>query len=200
MAKVNLLYSETSKAKKAIASAPQIQKVPIFTLSLSIIVLLIGISLRLVNMFQERGLNKVISRYQQAENLAGKFKELKKEQEKLNQEINFVDGYLKREILWSTKLNQLRSLIPKEIWLTQLSFERKEGEELNANSLFLKGGLVPQNKSSPIGTLSKLINQIKEDKEFFIDFDNPILTDLRTEIRKNVEIMAFTIEMPFRKK
>lgn len=199
MVKVNLLSLETNKTKDAGPPITNIQWLPRALLSLIIIFFSIAVYLRLVTVYQKKGLREAIKQYEEAEALAKKVKTLKEELDKLNGELNLFADYLKREIAWSEKLSELRNLVPQEIWLTQLSFEKKEAGTVSLSSLFLKGSLIPQEKTSPIGTLSKFINQLKEAQEFSGDFQNLILSDSRTETKHNVEIMTFTIEMPFRK-
>jgi len=199
LVKVNLLPPEISKSKEIAFPALNIQRAPVFLFSLVIVFFLISISLRLMTMYQKKGLYDVTRQYQQAEELAKKNRILKQEQDKLIKECNLLEGYLKRNVVWSEKLSQLRNLIPKEVWLMYLSFEKKGIEDSALYSLYLRGGLISQDKTSPLGILSKFINQLKEDKAFFRDFDNPILTDLRTETRQNLEIMTFAVEIPFRK-
>lgn len=199
MVKVNLLSLGISKTKDAEPSITNIQWLPLLLLSLSIIFFLIGVYLRLVTIYQKKGLREAIKQYEEVEAMAKKVKISKEELDKLNGELNLFDGYLKRGIVWSEKLSQLRNLIPQEIWLTQLSFEKKGTGVSDLYSLSLKGSLIPQEKASPIGTLSKFINQLKEDEAFSGDFQNLILSDSRTETKHNIEIMTFTIEMPFRK-
>jgi len=199
LVKVNLLSLETNKTKDAGPPITNIQWLPRALFSLSIIFFSIGVYLRVVTIYQKKGLREAIKQYEEVEAMAGKVKISKEELDKLNGELNLFDGYLKREIIWSEKLSQLCNLIPQEIWLTQLSFEKKGMGVSDLYSLSLKGSLIPQEKTSPIGTLSKFINQLKEDEAFSGDFQNLILSDSRTETKHNVEIMTFTIEMPFRK-
>lgn len=150
-------------------------------------------------MYRKKSLSHIISQYQQAEILVRKINVLKLEQNRLTQQLKLFNGYLKRDVLWSEKLSQLRNLIPQEVWLTELSFKKQPVKDSGSGNLYLKGGLILQEKTSSIGTLTNFINRLKEDQDFFADFDNLILADSQTETRKNIEIMTFIIEMPFKK-
>lgn len=155
--------------------------------------------MRLETIFRTKNLSRITGQYQQAENVSRKMNMFRQEQIKLNRELNFLNGYLKKDILWSEKLSQLRNLIPQEAWLTELFFKKQFVKDSVSPILYLKGGLIPEGRASSIETLIKFINQLKEDQEFFADFDNLILADSQTETRKNIEIMTFIIEMSLKK-
>jgi hypothetical protein len=161
---------------------------------------MVGIYLRIETIYRKKSLSNITQEYMQAEELTKKIKSLQQEGAKLNEEIDALSVYLRRNLLWSEKLAQLRSLIPKEVWLSRLSLEKKAVKDSSISSLFLKGSLIPQDRTSPIGTLSMFINGIKEDKAFFRDFDNLILSDFLTETYKKTEIMTFLLEMPIKKR
>ena len=84
------------------------------------------------------------------------------------------------------------------IWVLRTSAYKKFGKSQDA-SLNLRGGLLTTGNANPIGVLSSFVNQLKSNKEFSADFDNPVLTDLWTEKREGEETMLFTIEMPLKK-
>lgn len=200
MVKVNLLPTEPSGVRKTPSPRFNLNKVSIFLFSLSFIFLLAGIYLRIGTMYRKKNLYQITQEYKNTLDLTKKTEALKQEQNRLIGEINILNSYLKRDILWSEKLIQLRNLIPREVWLKQLSFEKKSVGSTYLSSLFLKGSLMPQDKSSPVGTLSMFVNKLKEDEAFFADFENLTLSDFRMETYKNIETMAFFIEMPFKKR
>ena len=199
MVKVNLLPSELSGSGKAVYPAFNFRGLAVFLLFLNFTFLLSGIYLRIETIYRKKGLYRITDEYQQAEGLAKKIKALNKEQDKSTGELNFLNGYLKREVIWSEKLGQLRDIIPQEIWLKELSSEKISNKDSGFGNLYLKGALIPLDKAEPLGTLSRFINKLKEDNAFFIDFDNLILTDFRTETQGNIEIMTFAIQLPFKK-
>jgi lambda repressor-like predicted transcriptional regulator len=197
--KVNLLSPELSPIRKATSLAFHLRNLPVILFSISLIFFIAGIYLRVETIYRKRSLSNITQEYIQAEELTKKIKSLKEEGSKLKEDTDTLNTYLKRNLLWSEKLAQLRSLIPKEVWLSRLSLEKKAVKDSYISSLFLKGSLIPQDRTSPIGTLSMFINGIKEDKAFFKDFDNLILSDFLTETYKKTEIMTFLLEMPIKK-
>lgn len=200
MVKVNLLSPELIPIRKAASLAFYLRNLPAILFSLSLILFIAGIYLKVETIYRKRRLRNITQAYMQAEELTKKIKSLKEQGAKLNEEIGALSAYLKRSLLWSEKLAQLRSLIPKEVWLSRLSLEKRAVKDSYISSLFVKGSLIPQNRISPIGTLSMFINGLKEDKAFFRDFDNLILSDFLTETYKKTEIMTFLIEMPLKER
>ena len=198
MVKVNLLRPESGRVKKIafnFAGGGGLQK-NLFLLS--IILFSSGIALSGYTYYQKKNLYRIDSQYQKAEKVKEEVKAFNKEKDRLIRGIDFLSGYLKREIIWSEQLNQLRNLIPQDAWLRKLSFEKKAGTE-RVSTFNLSGGLIAKGNASPISILSSFVDKLKSNKEFSADFDNPVLADLRTEMYSGVEIMVFSIEMPVRK-
>ena len=96
------------------------------------------------------------------------------------------------------KLDELRRLIPKEAWLKKLSFDQKSGKE-KEYVLTLSGSLAPSRDMSAIAGLSHLMNQLKGNQDFFAGFDNPVLSDVRSETKDKTEVMSFIIDIPMAK-
>ncbi len=193
MVKVDLLKPEPGRVKKAVTfNLGSLQKI---LYSLIIVSFFGGGLLMFYTYYQKKNLTRISSQYLQAQNLREEMKAFTQKKDKLTNGISLLSGYLKREIIWSGKLTQMRSVIPAEVWLTKLSLEKKSG----LASFYLSGGLIAKGNLNPIGVLSNFVNKLKADKEFSVDFDKPVLTDLRSEIKNNVEIMVFTIEMPLNK-
>jgi len=204
--KVNLLPPELRRTRRSVLPQLRIQGSPLSLIFLGLSFLAVGIFLDAVGLYQKKEFKRLNTQYNQQyrhlEDLAKKKDALEQKLNRITLELNLLSGYLERDLVWSDKLNQLRNLFFKEVWLTELYFEKKgaKAKETEEGNLYLKGGLAPQRKSSPIGTLSRFITQLKEDKAFFSDFDNLTLTDFKTDRRNNTEITNFTIRMSFKKK
>lgn len=196
MVKVNLLKPELATVRNALTLKFGSGKLQRILLLFSLIIFLSGIVLMFYNYCQKSSLLKISSKYAEAEKLKKEVHSLTKEKEKLTSAISLLSGYLKREIIWSEKLDQMSDLLSQEAWLTKLSYENRSGSNASLN---LSGGIIAQGKLSPIGILSDFVNQLKANKEFSADFDMPVLTDLRSETKSGAEIMVFSIEMPLRK-
>ena len=198
MVKVNLLSPESARVKKTISLGFNFHKASVILFSLGIVFLLVGIYLIIETAYRKQSLIRLIEEYTAKQELKKKIEVLKLELDKSEGESNILKNYLQRSITWSKKLSQLRDLIPGEVWLKQLSFEKKSMGGSYFNNLSLKGSLIPKDRNSPIGTLSMFVNKLKQDAMFFIDFENLVLSDFRKETYKNAEVMTFSIEMPLK--
>ena len=198
MVKVNLLKPGSGAVKRAIMLQFGAGRLPKALFLLSLIVFLGSLALNFYTSLQKKNLSRIDDKYQQAEKIKEQIKALNIEKEQLIRGINLLGRYLKRDILWSDKLSQMRDLIPQEAWLTKLSFNKKSDKE-GDYSFYLSGGLISDSKVSPIGILSSFVNQLKANKEFSADFDIPVLTDLRSQNKDGLEVMVFSIEMPLKK-
>lgn len=195
--KINLLQSKLSKEKLSSSSIKfNIQLLPVVLFSLSGVFFLISLGFRMHIYLQEKGLQDIITQQQKINEIVEKTKLEKKEQAKMVDDIVLLKGCLKRGVVWSDKLMQLRGLIPDRVWLTQFSFQKESDKDSGAGKLSLKGGLLPEENKNPLETLSQFVNNLKSDAAFFSDFSNLVLVDSRTELKDQDEIMTFAIEMP----
>ncbi|MFH1076763.1 MAG: hypothetical protein V1753_08010 [Pseudomonadota bacterium] len=158
-----------------------------------------GIAVRMVNFFREKSMPQILSQYQQAQDLATKIRNIKTRENELHSEIEFLNRYLARDILWSDTLAVLRDLIPEQVWLTQLSFERADIQNAPLAKLYLRGGLIALGKEKPLELLSMFVNKLKTDNELSKNFNSPVLTDSHNEMYNGKEIMVFSVELPLRK-
>lgn len=197
MVKVNLLKPGSGGVKGALALSFPAGKLSKVLYLLSLLFALAAFFLMLRAHFQKTSLYKVSSEYRQAEKVKEEIKALTKEKEGLTGFISLLSGYARRNIAWSAKLDSMRLLIPKDAWLTQLSFGGKYGKE-SGYSFDINGGLISGSKTGPIAILSSFVNQLKTDKAFSEDFGMPVLTDLRSQNQEGIEAMAFSIEMPLK--
>jgi hypothetical protein len=201
LARVNLLGSSFGKVKQPTLATSKLKKIPFVFFALSVLFLGIAGYLRAFIFFQERGLSAVQERKASNEMLRKKVAALNEEQVKLKGEVDFLGGYADQGVLWSVKLQRLAALTPKELWFDRFSFERSSapsGGDLS--KIKLKGGLIPRENTSPIGTLSAFINQLKDDADFSSDFDDPVLSDVRSDKLNKTEILSFAVEMALKKK
>jgi len=196
LAKVNLLKPEIG-GNTAFIPRLSFGRTQKFLFLLGAICFLAGLLTIIHTAYQKRNLHYINSEYKEAEKLEKDIGVMHREKDKLNKEIELLSGYLQRDIDWFTKLDQIRNIIPKEVWLKKLSLGKEKDKEF---SLTLSGALLPSPNATSIATLSNFMNQLKENKNFFSGFDNPILADVKSETKDNVETMSFIIEIPMAKK
>ncbi len=171
---------------------------PKFILGLSGLCFCIGLLLGAHSLYLKSKLNTISSEYKEAEKLKKEIGLMYQEKDRLAKRMELLGGHLKRDVIWSVKLRQLRSLIPQEVWLKKLTFEQKSLKPQDY-SLSLSGALVPGPDANAIASLSNFMSRLKGDKDFFAGFDNPVLSDVRSETKEGVEVMSFIIEMPLAK-
>lgn len=199
MAKVNLMRPEVGRVSAAFLPKFSFGRFPKLLLMLSAICFLGGLLVMAHTMFQRKNLFYLSSEYHAAEKLKKEIGLLQQEKDKLLKEMGLLDAYLTRDVAWSVKLAALRQLLPNEVWLKKLSYEKRLGKEKDF-SLVLSGSLVPKSDSVSIATLSHFVDQLQENKDFFAGFGKPELSDLRSETRNNAEVMSFVIEIPIMSK
>lgn len=198
--KINLLQSKLSKENLSLSSIKfNIQLLPVVLFSLSGIFFLFSLGLKMHIYLQEKGLQDIIAQQKKIIEIVENTKLEKEEQQRLMDDIILLKGYLKRGIVWSDKLTQLRGLIPERVWLTRFSFQKKSDKNSGTDKLSLKGGLFPEEDKNPLETLSQFVNNLKSDAAFFSDFSNLVLVDSRSELKGSDEIMTFAIDMPLYK-
>lgn len=200
MAKINLLPSEETREKKKKGPAFSVRTVLWLLLAANSIVILASLGIMAFAWQRSKSLTSIDSEYQQASIANKKIQILQQEQSKAQQEFNSLKRLAQRDILWYEELSRLPQIMPEEVWLTNFSFKKKSTKDPSRKILYLEGGLRPPKETSHIVILSKFINQLKEDPVFSADFDNPVLTDSKTENQDNAEIMSFSLEMSFREK
>jgi hypothetical protein len=199
MAKVNLLKAEIGGISTSFVSKLPFGRLQKILLMLTGVSLLIGLLISVHTFYLKSSLKNISSEYREAEKMKKEIGVLHRQKDLLEKNIVQLSALLNRDVLWSSKLEQLRQIIPQEVWLRELSFEKRRGEG-KVPTLLLTGALVPGPDMNAIATLSHFINRLKENKEFSGDFGNPALSDVRSETREKTEIMNFSIEMPLEKK
>jgi Tfp pilus assembly protein PilN len=199
MAKVNLLKAEMGGGPVSFVAKVSLGRVPKALLLLSAVCILCALLVSAHSFYLKSSFKNISSEYKEAEKLKKEIGLLHQQGEALQEDIALLRAFLKRDVIWSAKLEQLQRIIPEEVWLRNLSFEKKQGED-GVASLTLSGALVPSQNMNAIATLSDFINRLKENKEFSESFGKPTLSDVRSEPRENTEVMNFLIEMPLEKK
>ncbi|MFH0857922.1 MAG: hypothetical protein V1842_00030 [Candidatus Omnitrophota bacterium] len=197
MVKINLMPSELGPIEKSLPMGLIVKAKKILILS-NILVLVTGLSLRALTFYKKRGLSTITDQYQQAKVFNNKINSLKKQQDELNAELNFLESNLKEDILWSKELAQLRSIVPQEVWLRRLAFEKKGKKDAEASKLTFRGGTISQGRLSSMEILGRFLSQLQEDKVLALNFNNPNLKDSHAEKYRSIEITAFSIEMPLK--
>ena len=160
------------------------------------VVSLVGFGMRLELARKNRILSKIMIKVQESDLLTENIEDLRSRAGELEQELADINVYLSGGLIWSQKLLQISALMPKEVWLNRLNFQRTGGAK---EFLDLEGALVSLEGIPSINILSSFINKIKADKDFFKDFDDLLVTEVNTDKKEDVEIMNFKIRLLLKK-
>lgn len=141
---------------------------------------------------------------------------LKAQTEDLGAKTGILNDLLTRQFLWSEKLNQLSDSMISGVWLTRLSVEqksmevhgkapvskssRKKVEEVQTilkRALVLRGSAITLEEEAT-ATVGKFMKSLRENEDFFKDFEKIELGTIRSRKIKDVEVMDFSLECYFK--
>ncbi|MCG2712615.1 MAG: hypothetical protein L6416_09895 [Candidatus Omnitrophica bacterium] len=129
----------------------------------------------------------------------GNLLEQKKEAEEA---VIFLRRILSRDIFWSERFNQLIKITPIEMWFEELVLEKEDNRaQLNDNMKFKRSLRL----SAHVGFLStddeillkinRFIEDIKESKDFYQNFKDLTMLDLRKGSKAEEHMINFKIKM-----
>ncbi|MEK6714618.1 MAG: hypothetical protein AABY43_01055 [Candidatus Omnitrophota bacterium] len=194
MQKINLLPADLAPTGLSGEVILFIRKSTIGLGALILLFFLLGTALRFEFTRESKILAKMMGKVKESDLLAENIEDLKKRQAALKQELADINGYLSAGLVWSKKLKQLSALMPEEVGLSRISFVRKGagiGEMQEKEVLNLKGSLIPLEGIAPINTLSAFVNKLKADKEFFPDFDDLLISEVRKFEKSDIEAIGY---------
>ena len=129
------------------------------------------------------------SKYQNYIDLKNEVQTLKENIYSLNKEFGLINASLFKKFFWSEKLLSISKLMPDDLWLNAIRVGR-------GNEIKLQGFLLPgSTEERPIAILSRFMRRLQENKEFFKDFSEISLVDVRSISAKNKEIFEFNIAL-----
>jgi Tfp pilus assembly protein PilN len=192
MQKINLLPKDLAPPGLSEELVSSIRKVAIILGAGVIILVLLGGILRIELARKNKILSKIMTRVKESDLLAENIEDLKRREESLKEELDNIEVYLDRGLIWSNKLIQISNIIPEEVWLTRISFKREKDKKENLN---IQGALVPLADTPAINVLSAFMNKLKEDEEFFSDFEDLLIREIRTSTKKSIDIMEFELQL-----
>ncbi len=133
-----------------------------------------------------------------------------------------VERLLTRQVTWAEKLNALSDSMIPGIWLTSLSYDERiserqgvlSGTKASGLSVSKAAGRVPAEKyvakfliitgcvhgsaGDQTSSISKFIKNLKENPDFYRDFNSISVEDIKGEKFENQEIMTFRITCAFK--
>ncbi len=194
MALINLLprtkHKKEQTAKKIAAPGKFPIIIPFITTSI-LILLLCGLSLDAVR--KNKLLTSLEIKLKNTSKEKSRIDELNKTASSLESELSFYKDHCERKILWPDTLEAIRNAIPQQIWLTQLSTEKKE-----TPVLIIKGSAVSMVEAEIIDAISEFAEGLKAPIRLKNMLSEIKVGALNAERRGNLNLMNFTLQGKFR--
>ncbi|MBL7069102.1 MAG: hypothetical protein ISS34_04520 [Candidatus Omnitrophica bacterium] len=212
MIEINLL-PENLRKKKPIFQMPEIKitSAPIIIGIAVLLVLIHGLTMLTINL-QRRAIDKMSVEWQREKIEKESIELTRRENIKMRRKIDAIEDLMSRKILWAKKLNQLSDLVIDGIWYTSLSIDRKTvivepKEGASGKSMAMRRfatervqipylsieGEVSSSYGDELAIISRFIDGLKSEKDFFKDFSNIELDSTTLHEIENVEVMKFNI-------
>jgi len=113
----------------------------------------------------------------------------------LDEFLIFLNQYFKKGISWSEKLTMLSELVPREVWLKEISLrkETKEGKESVFLDVFAAVGYLDSDEEM-LNKINNFLEALKNNDGFFKDFDNLSLAEIKKVAGKD-KVMDFKFSL-----
>ncbi len=152
---------------------------------IAIFFIIFGINMR----FKRSKFVTLEGKYKNYVNLKTEVQTLKDNIHALNKEFGLINSSLFKKFFWSEKLLNISKIMPREIWLRTIRIDKND-------KVKIQGLLLPSSSEErPISILSRFIRSLKEDKEFFKDFSEIALVDVKSISVKDKDIYEFNIAL-----
>lgn len=213
MQKVNLLPSELASVGINPEVAFCMRRSAIILAVLAVVLILAGVGIRVEFNREVKVLADISAKVKEKDLIAEGIEDLKDRESQSAKELDDVNAYLNPGLMWSKKLIQLGLIMPEEVWVEKLTYKREytsrgglpakgprpkgagNDEDEKKEFVNLSGALIPAKDLPPINTLSGFVNKLKSEKEFFSDFDDLLITDVKTAKKDKLEVMGFEIRL-----
>lgn len=197
MALINLLPSVLKRPKQPqkmkVKVKVEIPKITSLVFTIAIIITLLSlavwISLLIQVKIKEKTLPTLTDRFGALETEYQKIEELTERKNELNEKLTFYQNIFEKNIVWLDKLRLINRIVPKQIWLTNLSTETKP-----TKMLLIKGSSTSLIEREIIDAISQFATLLKEDK----DFQEVKLGPLVAEKKGKLSIMNFSLNCKLR--
>ena len=185
--KINLLPGE--EAAKGI-DKNEIIKRSVYGSSLIVILAAVIFLILTFNLIFKQTKNATLSnKYEEYASLKNEVQQLKEEVHTLDIESELINSLFFKKVFWSEKLLTLSKIMPPELWLKTIQMD-------NESQIRLRGFLLPALvEERPISILSKFIRSLQEDEEFFKNFSEISLVDVKSIAEKGKEVYEFNIAL-----
>lgn len=194
MIELNLLPEELKKKRTRI-ELPEIPLIPIAVVFVGVLLIVQFImgSLIFLSKRQLVGLDK------KWQDLAPKKVELDKVKDQVaatGKKVEAIEGLIEKRLNWSRLLNELSNSLTANIWLTELSYDER-GKDNKIRTLTLLGSAAGKDEETT-ALIAHFIKALKDNKNFFTEFDNIELISIKKGHMAKQDVMNFILACSFR--
>jgi len=192
MIEINLLPNDQKAKQKKVLD---LKKIPILPIAVGVIgsLIIVHIVLIVTIRINKIALTKVKKQWEEISPKKTMMDALKKRVAGINAKIGAIEGLTEKRILWAKKLNDLSDLMPSNIWISNLSYD-KSGQ---MPSLILDG-FAAGTTGEGATYVARFIKAMKNNNDFFKDFRDIELGSMRRSLIDKDEVMNFKIICTFR--
>ncbi len=192
MIEINLLPDDVKEARKSVAET---MDVPILPIAGGVVGIVLAI--QLIVIFMATGSSMTLGKLKkEMESIGPKKKEILELNSKLNElknKVQAIDELTGDRLLWAEIMNTLSDSMTQSVWLTTFNYEKRDTQQVLAIE-----GYSTEASESGTAIIAKLINELKNNPEFFKYFQEIELDSLRSSMYENKEIMRFRLLCTFK--
>lgn len=220
MIELNLLPEELKKKRKRI----ELPEIPIVPIAVGLVALLVGIQILLGGFifFNKRNLKTLDKKWEVLAPKKKEFDTIKQKIATIGKKTKAIEGLMGKRISWSRLLNALSDSLTANIWLTDLTYAekiekkkikapkspgkkkekiKKEANEASFRMCTLKlSGSASGKGEETTAHIARFIRALKENEDFFKDFDDIELVSIKKGIVEGQDVMDFTLVCKFKPK
>jgi len=138
--------------------------------------------------YMKRALARIATDWSNTEPLIKERDALLKRQQELSAFSVVLEKDLKKGMVWSKKLAAFSSLVPKEIWLMEISFYRQEPQ---ASLGVVAAASYLSSDDELLAKINNFIERIQGDNDFFRDFQGLQLLEINKVGSREDHVMVF---------
>ena len=194
MIELNLLPDELKIKRKQSVEWQELPIVPVIAWVTVGVIFLHAASVAVVEM-NKKYLNTLKEEWGSYEPKRKELDSLKKKVEDVNAKVKAIDELTEGRLIWAKKINSVSDSMLPNIWLSTFSYS----DEGNKAVLLLEG-YVSGGSEEGTASVGRFINSLKKNENFFSDFEEVELEDIKRSMVEKQEVMKFRLRCPFKKK
>ncbi len=189
MIEINLLPEEAKVRKEKFTLEPK------YSLYLAAVVfsllLFLHFYLGIIKVIKDYQYRALVNKWKVLEPQKVSLDQAKKVQEAFSQDSRFLQQAISKRTSWSEKLNRLSLDLPAGIWFNEIFLTSKD--------LVIKASAVSLEKEE-MGLVSRFIDNLKKDNNFFVDFTNLELGPVQAKTIGGYDVMEFVLTAALKSK